>query len=80
MNLNIPLFTVFRWLDCRGHKSHDVLSVGKLEPDELPHQDQATWLLQECSRSEAEQLLAGKIDGTFLVRPSRTGQYALSIV
>lgn len=71
-----------RWLDCRGVKSQrigDVLSVGRLEGEELPHRDQNTWLLRDCSRCEAEQLLAGKKDGTFLVRPSRTGQYALSI-
>ncbi|XP_033611633.1 phosphatidylinositol 3-kinase regulatory subunit gamma-like [Cryptotermes secundus] len=47
--------------------------------DNLPHQDETTWLLPECSRTEAERLLAGQPDGTFLVRPSRTGQYALSI-
>lgn len=29
---------------------------------------------------QAESLLVGKPDGTFLIRPSTTGQYALSIV
>ncbi|KAG8281009.1 Phosphatidylinositol 3-kinase regulatory subunit gamma [Homalodisca vitripennis] len=70
------------WLDSRGVKSQrigDTLSVGKVEGEELPHHDQSTWMLHNCSRSEAEQLLVGKKDGTFLVRPSRTGQYALSI-
>jgi len=70
------------WLEFRGVKSQrigDVLSVGRPEGEELPHNDQNTWLLRDCSRSEAEKLLAGKKDGTFLVRPSRTGQYALSI-
>lgn len=70
-------------MKCRGVKSQrigDVLSVGKLEGEEfLPHHDKNTWFLKECSRGEAEQLLNGKKDGTFLVRPSRTGQYALSI-
>ncbi|RZF35296.1 hypothetical protein LSTR_LSTR014465 [Laodelphax striatellus] len=47
--------------------------------DDLPHQDEHTWLLNECSRTDAEQYLAGKKDGTFLVRPSSSGQYALSI-
>ncbi|XP_024081756.1 phosphatidylinositol 3-kinase regulatory subunit alpha isoform X2 [Cimex lectularius] len=46
---------------------------------ECPHNDENTWLLKECSRNKAEQLLSGCKDGTFLVRPSRTGQYALSI-
>ncbi|GIY01674.1 phosphatidylinositol 3-kinase regulatory subunit alpha [Caerostris darwini] len=47
---------------------------------ELPHNDESTWLLQDCSRSDAEKLLAGKPSGTFLVRNSRTGDYALSIM
>lgn len=48
--------------------------------DGLPHQDETTWLLQNCSRVEAERRLAGLPDGTFLVRPSSTDQYALSII
>lgn len=47
--------------------------------DGLPHQDESTWLLQNCSRNDAEKLLAGLPDGTFLVRPSSTDQFALSI-
>ncbi|XP_063219175.1 phosphatidylinositol 3-kinase regulatory subunit gamma-like isoform X3 [Bacillus rossius redtenbacheri] len=47
--------------------------------ENLPHQDENSWLLRDCSRDDAERLLAGKPDGTFLVRPSRTGQFALSI-
>ncbi|XP_035224493.1 phosphatidylinositol 3-kinase regulatory subunit alpha-like isoform X2 [Stegodyphus dumicola] len=46
---------------------------------DLPHNDECTWLLEECSRNDAEILLAGKPNGTFLVRNSRTGDYALSI-
>jgi len=38
-------------------------------------------LLPDCSRQEAEKLLQGKADGTFLIRQSsKQGQYALSIV
>lgn len=48
--------------------------------DGLPHQDESTWLLQNCSRNDAEKLLAGLPDGTFLVRPSSTDQFALSII
>ncbi|GBN01065.1 Phosphatidylinositol 3-kinase regulatory subunit alpha [Araneus ventricosus] len=47
---------------------------------ELPHNDESTWLLQECSRNDAEKLLTGKPSGTFLIRNSRTGDYALSIM
>uniref|UniRef100_T1J1N3 Phosphatidylinositol 3-kinase regulatory subunit alpha n=1 Tax=Strigamia maritima TaxID=126957 RepID=T1J1N3_STRMM len=47
----------------------------------LPHNDELLWLLPRCSRSEAEKLLQGKADGTFLIRQSsKPGQFALSIV
>lgn len=56
----------------------------KPEDIELPlniaNLDESTWLLQSCSRIDAERLLNGKCDGTFLIRPSTTGQSALSIV
>lgn len=48
--------------------------------DSLPHQDVATWLLKDCSRTDAECLLETRTDGTFLVRPSSTCQYALSVI
>lgn len=51
-----------------------------LDVETLPHNDTNTWLMLKCRREEAERLLAGKDDGTFLVRTSsRSGQYALSI-
>lgn len=71
------------WLKCHGIKPQrngDILSVGNMELDDWPHNDQSTWFLKSCSRAEAERLLSCKKDGTFLIRPSRTGQYALSIV
>lgn len=55
----------------------DLLS--DIDPERLLHQDETTWFLRDCSREEAERLLVAKPDGTFLVRPSRTGSYALSI-
>ncbi|XP_076318839.1 phosphatidylinositol 3-kinase regulatory subunit alpha-like isoform X2 [Tachypleus tridentatus] len=48
--------------------------------DNLPHHDESTWFLSECSKSQAELLLNGKCNGTFLIRNSSTGQFALSIV
>nr|CAD7432568.1 unnamed protein product [Timema monikensis] len=84
----------FAWLNSHGIKQQQInefLAMDgtaasgsrELEIDgnlkNLPHHDENTWLLRDCSRVEAERLLAGKPDGTFLVRPSRTGQYALSI-
>lgn len=50
-----------------------------LDLEALPHNDERTWLLLNCDRTDAEKLLAGKSDGTFLVRKSSTNQYALSI-
>lgn len=83
------------WLKSRGvkhHRIYQVLATDGSAPwafddlnqddedlDNLPHQDETTWLLLSCSRTDAESLLCGQPDGTFLVRPSRTGQYALSI-
>lgn len=58
-------------------------SSSKVEPSssagDLPHNDESTWLLEECTRGHAEKLLTGKSNGTFLIRKSRTGDYALSI-
>lgn len=48
--------------------------------DSLPHQDENTWRLLDCSRVHAERLLKDHPNGTFLVRPSRTGLFALSIM
>ncbi|XP_023227085.1 phosphatidylinositol 3-kinase regulatory subunit alpha-like [Centruroides sculpturatus] len=50
------------------------------DDENLPHQNDSTWFLKEISREQAEMLLAGKANGTFLIRHSRSGQYALSIV
>ncbi|XP_054710590.1 phosphatidylinositol 3-kinase regulatory subunit alpha-like isoform X2 [Uloborus diversus] len=47
---------------------------------DLPHNDESTWLIENYSRSDAEKLLAGRANGTFLIRNSRTGDYALSII
>ena len=45
------------------------------------HADSQYWLLRDCSRQSAEQHLANKADGTFLIRRSTTGSapYARSI-
>lgn len=47
---------------------------------ELPHYDDSSWLLQECTREHAESLLANTPTGTFLIRPRSAGHYALSIM
>ena len=47
--------------------------------DRLPHCDTENWYLA-VGRDAAEELLAGKPQGTFLIRPSSDGQHALSIM
>ncbi|XP_015190692.1 PREDICTED: phosphatidylinositol 3-kinase regulatory subunit alpha-like isoform X2 [Polistes dominula] len=57
------------------------LVYGDLQEVDLEvHTEEKTWLFLEGSRSDADHILAGRPDGTFLVRRSRTGQYALSIM
>lgn len=54
------------------------LSLG--DTDHEPHKIESTWFIKDIKRTEANQLLQGKPDGTFLIRNShQTGQYALSI-
>ncbi|ETN59217.1 phosphatidylinositol 3-kinase regulatory subunit [Anopheles darlingi] len=55
------------------------LPVENQSGEEMPHLDETTWLLEGCSRQEAEEKLAKKPTGTFLIRPRSAGHYALSI-
>ncbi|OTF83568.1 phosphatidylinositol 3-kinase regulatory subunit alpha-like protein, partial [Euroglyphus maynei] len=61
---------------------HKIVEQNTDEIDLQPHKIETTWLINECKRHEAEQLLKNKKDGTFLIRQSRQqmGKYALSIV
>ncbi|KAJ8980587.1 hypothetical protein NQ317_018714 [Molorchus minor] len=53
----------------------------EVDTDTLPHNDEKMWLMLNCSRTDAERLLEGKPNGTFLVRKSRhVDKYALSVV
>lgn len=45
----------------------------------LPHNDETLWYLKDCTRARAEELLTDAPTGTFLIRPSSAGHYALSI-
>ncbi|KAJ0175443.1 hypothetical protein K1T71_008602 [Dendrolimus kikuchii] len=70
------------WLRGRD-KSDEYLQA--LEEDNMhklkelyAHREMITWKLN-CTRETAEKLLAGKPQGTFLIRPNSTGQLALSI-
>lgn len=46
---------------------------------EMPHNDENAWLRPTFNRQDAEQWLAGKPTGTFLIRARSGGHYALSI-
>lgn len=50
------------------------------DTENLPHNDQRTWLIPGVDRKKAEAMLAGKPQGTFLIRNSSDGQHALSII
>uniref|UniRef100_A0AAG5D8K6 Phosphatidylinositol 3-kinase regulatory subunit n=1 Tax=Anopheles atroparvus TaxID=41427 RepID=A0AAG5D8K6_ANOAO len=62
-----------------------ILNDGYLSPssqaaqEQMPHMDDATWLRERFSRQDAEQVLAGKPTGTFLIRARSAGHHALSI-
>ena len=80
---------VIRWLLDRGesHQSLDNLIesssgglAGAADAAPVPHLDEKTWMIR-CNRSEAERLLQGRAEATFLIRPSSVAySYALSIV
>ncbi|XP_053151604.1 phosphatidylinositol 3-kinase regulatory subunit alpha isoform X2 [Hemicordylus capensis] len=51
------------------------------DDEDLPHHDERMWNVGNINRSQAENLLRGKRDGTFLVRESsKQGCYACSVV
>lgn len=51
------------------------------DDEDLPHHDERSWKLGNINRLQAEALLQGKRDGTFLVRDSsKAGCYACSVV
>lgn len=57
---------------------------GNATPEEsTSHHDESTWLLRNCDRKHAIDLLAGKAVGTFLIRPRQNEPdypYGLTIV
>uniref|UniRef100_A0A8C5ESX6 Phosphatidylinositol 3-kinase regulatory subunit alpha-like n=1 Tax=Gouania willdenowi TaxID=441366 RepID=A0A8C5ESX6_GOUWI len=68
------------WLGLKNDTTEDEYSM--VEDDEdLPHHDERLWRLGNLNRGQAESLLRGKRDGTFLVRDSsKPGCYACSVV
>ncbi|KAK2838214.1 hypothetical protein Q5P01_015426 [Channa striata] len=68
------------WLGLKNETTEDEYSMVDDEED-LPHHDERLWRLGNINRSQAEALLRGKRDGTFLVRDSsKPGCYACSVV
>ncbi|XP_041754483.2 phosphatidylinositol 3-kinase regulatory subunit alpha-like isoform X1 [Coregonus clupeaformis] len=68
------------WLDIRNENTEDQYSVVD-DDEDLPHHDERSWKLGNINRLQAEALLRGKRDGTFLVRDSsKAGCYACSVV
>uniref|UniRef100_A0A4W5LBQ9 Phosphoinositide-3-kinase, regulatory subunit 2 (beta) n=1 Tax=Hucho hucho TaxID=62062 RepID=A0A4W5LBQ9_9TELE len=68
------------WL---GIKNESEDSYWLVEEDEgSPHHDDGTWYMGDIKRTQAEELLRDKCDGTFLIRESQTqkGSYACSVV
>ncbi|XP_075938524.1 phosphatidylinositol 3-kinase regulatory subunit gamma-like isoform X3 [Anarhichas minor] len=68
------------WLGLKNETTEDEYSMVEDEED-LPHHDERLWRLGNINRLQAESLLRGKRDGTFLVRDSsKPGCYACSMV
>lgn len=75
------------YLQRRGVKEHKIKQLieegysawTKPDDDESSHSDSTTWLLPNATRQDAERHLAGLPAGTFLIRPSSAGHFALSI-
>uniref|UniRef100_A0A3B5LFE7 Phosphoinositide-3-kinase, regulatory subunit 2 (beta) n=1 Tax=Xiphophorus couchianus TaxID=32473 RepID=A0A3B5LFE7_9TELE len=60
----------------------DADSYSLEEDDSSPHHDDCTWYVGDIKRSQAEEMLRDKCDGTFLIRESQSqkGSYACSVV
>ncbi|KAM4578031.1 phosphatidylinositol 3-kinase regulatory subunit alpha-like isoform 2-T2 [Fundulus diaphanus] len=68
------------WLGLKNETTEDEYSMVEDEED-LPHHDERLWRLGNINRNQAEAMLRGKRDGTFLIRDSsKPGCYACSVV
>uniref|UniRef100_A0A3Q3EL75 Phosphatidylinositol 3-kinase regulatory subunit alpha n=1 Tax=Kryptolebias marmoratus TaxID=37003 RepID=A0A3Q3EL75_KRYMA len=68
------------WLGIKNENTEDQYSMVD-DDEDLPHHNERTWRLGNIKRDQAEALLQGKRDGTFLVRDSsKAGCYACSVV
>ncbi|KAH0625706.1 hypothetical protein JD844_033905 [Phrynosoma platyrhinos] len=69
-------------LQLRKLRDQYLVQYSMMEDEEdLPHQEERTWYVGKIHRTQAEEMLAGKRDGTFLIRESsQRGCYACSVV
>ncbi|KAM9325803.1 phosphatidylinositol 3-kinase regulatory subunit gamma-like [Gastrophryne carolinensis] len=68
------------WLGIKNESIDDPYFMGD-EEEFLPHCDEKTWFVGDLNRIQAEELLQGKPDGSFLIRESsKKGCYACSVV
>ncbi|XP_060000764.1 phosphatidylinositol 3-kinase regulatory subunit beta isoform X9 [Lagenorhynchus albirostris] len=62
---------------CLPHSQYSLME----DEDDLPHHEERTWYVGKINRTQAEEMLSGKRDGTFLIRESsQRGCYACSVV
>lgn len=62
---------------CFPHSQYALME----DEDDLPHHEERTWYVGKINRTQAEEMLSGKRDGTFLIRESsQRGCYACSVV
>ncbi|XP_054835780.1 phosphatidylinositol 3-kinase regulatory subunit beta isoform X2 [Eublepharis macularius] len=67
------------WLGIRNETEDQYFMIE--DEEELPHHEERTWYVGKIDRTQAEEMLAGKRDGTFLIRESsHPGCYACSVV
>uniref|UniRef100_A0A3Q0RSE8 Phosphoinositide-3-kinase regulatory subunit 2 n=1 Tax=Amphilophus citrinellus TaxID=61819 RepID=A0A3Q0RSE8_AMPCI len=69
------------WLTQQGTRQNQINDWMGIRTDDT-HQEERSWYVGGMRRKEAEELLSGKRDGTFLIRDSQTqrGSFACSVV
>ncbi|XP_069794845.1 phosphoinositide-3-kinase, regulatory subunit 3b (gamma) isoform X2 [Narcine bancroftii] len=68
------------WLGIKNENADDTYFLSE-EDENLPHYDEKSWFVGAINRTQAEDLLRGKLDGAFLIRESsKKGCYACSVV
>nr|XP_023650305.1 phosphatidylinositol 3-kinase regulatory subunit gamma isoform X1 [Paramormyrops kingsleyae] len=68
------------WLGIKNENAEEAYFATE-EDENLPHHDEKSWFVGDLNRTQAEDLLLGKLDGAFLIRESsKKGCYACSVV